>query len=343
MQIYQDVWINGKVRQEGIRDCKIRYAAIYEHCKQYSKKRYFTVLDIGACLGYFSFRLASELPAVAVMAECNREYVNALVGPLQPGNLLSGLIRQQQCKNRLVLLNRRLTLSCLQELSKCEHFDVVLALRVVHHFKEPFADVIKAIVSLGDYTFLEIPTAHEPKVRAHSRVVKEFASHTAIMKPYDHKLVARTQSHVGPRKSPMYLITNPSVKKITKPYWKSTRTLNHTIKSTFTEKTLIKEETYKERGKLIKGWTGGINLYTYHVLNGVWPTRKDVSKTIKSYKLPKKSPLTDIAIWNFVIFGLGGLQMIDHTSLRNSRGTPFGKSNPQAKLNKVAKQILRGG
>jgi len=343
MQIYQDVWVDGEVKQKGIRDCETRYAAIYEHCKQYPRKRFFTVMDIGTCLGYFPFRLVYELPAVAAMFECNPDYINALVGPLQKGNLLSGLIRQQHRRTRLTLMNRRLTLPCLHELNKCEHFDVILALRVVHHFKEPFADVIDAIVSLGDYTFLELPTPDETKVRAHGRVARELSDHAALLSKYDYELVAETPSHVGPSLSPMYLIKNHGPKKITKPHWGSKRVLDHTVVSTLTEKGLVKKEGFKDRGKLKTPWNNGINLYTYHILNGVWPTRKDVCRMVKNCRLPKHSPLTDIAMWNFIIFGLDGLTMIDHTSLNNSLGVPFGKSNTQAKLNKVAEQILRGG
>ena len=341
MQIYQDVWVDGEVKQKGIRECEARYAPIYEHCKQYSRERSFTVLDIGACLGYFSFRLVTELPAVSIMFECNPDYVNALAGPLQQDKLLSGLIKQQYRKNRLVLINKRLTLGVLQELSKCEHFDVVLALRVVHHFKEPFADVIDGLASLGDYTFLELPTANEPKVRAHGRVVKELADHAAILSKYDYKLVAETPSHVGPGLSPLYLIKNPNINKITRPYWGSRRVLNHTIKSTFNEKTLIKKEKYKNRGTLKNKWYCGLNLYTYHKLGGIWPSRESISKMLRGYKLPKKSPLTDIAMWNFILSG-ERIDLIDHTSTNSSMGKPFPKGNPQASITKIANQILKG-
>jgi len=275
------------------------------------------------------------------MFEYNPDYINALAGPIQKNKLLSGLIKQQHRQNRLFLMNRRLTLSDLRELSKCEHFDVVLALRVAHHFKEPFADVIDGLISLGDYTFLEIPTANEPKVRAHGRVVKELANHKAILNEYDYKLVAETPSHVGPGLSPMYLIKNPNANKITKPYWGSRRRLDHIIKTSFNEKIFIKKEKHKGRGTLKTKWQVGINLYTYHILNGTWPTRKKVSEMVRNCKLPSGSPLTDIAMWNFILHS-GGVNLIDHDSINTSMGEPFAKGDPQAKLRKVANQILRG-
>jgi hypothetical protein len=341
MQIYQDIWVNGEIKQEGIRECAARFAPIKKHCKQYARERAFTVLDIGACLGYFSFRLVNELPCVSTMVEANKDYLNALAGPSQKGNHLSGLIQQQNRRNRLTLLNRRLTLSDLQELNKCEHFDIVLALRVVHHFKEPFADVIEAIVNLGDHTFLELPTDKEPKVRARTRVCQELADHSVVLKKYNYKLVAETPSHVGPGLSPMYLIKNEDDKRITRPYWGSSRNINHTIASTFDKKILVKEEKYKGRGARKTNWLCGINLYTYHILGGTWPSRKYVSNMIKNYKLPKNSPLTDIALWNFIISG-ERIDLIDHDSVNDSRGHPFPKGNSGQRLNKIANQVLRG-
>jgi len=139
MEINQDVWINGEVKNKGIRECENRYLPIQKLCKKF--KRPITILDIGANLGYFSFRLASEFDCVSVMVEGSNNYQKALLD----------LIVKQNCKNKIILLGARLNLQIINEISKCEHFDIVLALRVVHHFNESFDKVVDAIASLGDY------------------------------------------------------------------------------------------------------------------------------------------------------------------------------------------------
>lgn len=339
MQIYQDVWVNGKVRQKGIRGCDAdRYEVIREHCKQYTRP--FTILDIGACLGYFSFRLSTEFNCTSIMVEAEKHYVNALAGPLIINtNIISGLIRQQKCKGQLNLLSKRLNLVTLKRISECEHFDVVLALRVVHHFKEPFSDIIDAIVSLGDFTFFELPTNKETEVRTKGRVRKELADHSRILGKYEYRKVGEFPIHVGPSLSPMYLVKHKKTK-ITRPYYDSPRTINHRVKSVFGQKLLVKREKHPNRGKLKTAWVPGINLYTFHRLGGVFPSRQYISSMVAGYNLPRNSPLTDISMWNFIIGGKK-LTLIDHTSVNDSKGRPFANSNPRAKLRTVSKEILR--
>jgi len=340
MQIYQDIWLNGEVLRTGIRGCDAdRYKPIRALCAKY--KRPFTVLDIGACLGYFSFRLASEFNCMSVMVEAANHYVKALSGPARPvtNNLISGLMRQQDCKERLLLLNKRVTLDSIKRLSECEHFDVILGLRVVHHFKEPFADVIDAIVSLGDHVFLELPTPGEPKVRARGRVKAELSNHKQLLSKYTHELVGEYPSHVGPALSPMYHIKGSGIS-ITRPYYDSKRKINHTVKSGFRKKVLVKAEKKSGRGDLRTPWVPGINLRTWHILNGFFPNRRFVANLLRGCKLPRNSPLTDISMWNFIIGG-EKVTLIDHTSVNDSTGHPFPKGNARNKLEKVAQQIRR--
>lgn len=56
--LYQDHWVQGRAVKKGRRDCESRYQVIREKLNQL--KQPFTVLDIGACSGYFSFRIAEE-------------------------------------------------------------------------------------------------------------------------------------------------------------------------------------------------------------------------------------------------------------------------------------------
>jgi len=313
MQIYQDIWINGVVKTKGVRDCESRYEPIQALCKKY--KRPISVLDIGANLGYYSSRLSSEYGCTSVMVEGAPVYQKAL----------SELIVQQNCRNKLILLGTHLDLKKVKEMSKCEHFDIVLALRVVHHFKEPFDAVIEAIVSLGDHIFFELPTASEDKVRAMGRVQKELADHSKVLSPYKFEKVGEYPIHVGSDMSPMYLVENPKTG-ISQPFMGSPRKIEHTIISTFDDKKMVKNDPLN-RGVLENEWVPGINLLTYHSLNGLYPPRKVISEQIAKYPLPEGSPLTDIRPWNFILGGTS-LTLIDHTSTTTSLGTQF-RDNPR--------------
>ena len=324
MQHYQDIWINGVAQTRGIRDCERRYQPIQAHCRTYNRP--ITILDIGANLGYYSFRLSSAFDCTSVMIEGAPQYQKALLD----------LVKRQKCRNRLILLGKRVDLDVLRELSKCEHFDVVLAMRVVHHFQEPFAEVVNAIVSLGDSVFFELPTADEDAVRAKARVQNELADHSKMLANYKYDKVGEFPIHVGSGLSPMYLVEHAKVM-ITRPFYGSARHIEHSIESTFDSKRLIKVDPLN-RGDLVMEWVPGINLYTYHALNGLFPDRRKIARQIKSYALPSGSPLTDIRPWNFVLHG-NGVALIDHTSVDSSQGTPF-NDDPQHCLFNTAFCIL---
>jgi hypothetical protein len=122
------------------------------------------------------------------------------------------------------------------------------------------------------------------------------------------------------------LVKNPK-KIIRRPFYDSPRNIQHSVESTFDSKRLVKRDPLK-RGELVNEWVPGINLYTYHMLNGLFPDRRKIAEKIKKYPLPSSSPLTDISPWNFILSG-EKVHLIDHTSVNNSLNKPFKKSNPQ--------------
>lgn len=139
-KVYQDVYLKGRVVRHGTRSSEERYQAVARALRRY--QRPFTVLDIGANQGYFSFRIAHEFDAFCVMIE------------KQPALL-------ENCRNnesnRVVLLQHAVSAGELKRLSHAEHFDVVLALNVIHHFRWRWRTAAGAILSLGDTVIIESP------------------------------------------------------------------------------------------------------------------------------------------------------------------------------------------
>lgn len=327
-QIYQDIWVNGEVLVKGVRDCAGRYEPIQSLCKKYTRP--FTILDIGANLGYFSFRLASEFNCVSVMIERDAEYQKELLN----------LIEKQNNKERLILLGSSLDVETLKMLGECEHFDIILALRVVHHFKtDPFNQVINAIISQGDYTFLELPTTSEDGVCSKLRIQHELADHDALLQNYDYHKIDEYSIHVGAGKSPMYLIHQPK-KEIAKAFYWSPNYVRHFVESDFASKKLVKREsTLKRAGTLERSWVAGINLFTYTCLSGLYPTRQQIARWLVNYSLPDSRVLTDIRPWNFILGG-SRIQLIDYDSLLTPSGKPFKQTNARNDLYTTALFVL---
>lgn len=145
---YQDIWLGGQLILKGLRECESRYESIDEVCRQY--QRPITVLDIGADMGYFSLRLAEKFLGTYVMIEADSETLNTLC-----------LLCQCHGAPHLILLSKCMTLEDLHKLAEKEHFDVVLAMSIIHHFKEPAQEVLKALISLGTHLIFEPPSEQE--------------------------------------------------------------------------------------------------------------------------------------------------------------------------------------
>ncbi len=147
---YQDALVNGKVIKEGVRGCPKRYHAIKKALG--NRTGPFTMLDIGAAQGYFSFRVAHEYSdAVCVMIEGG--YAHAWdVSP----QLLS-LCKKNTMLSNIAMLNTQVTADDLEQLAQREHFDVVLALNILHYFRGDWQRAADAVLALGDTVIIETP------------------------------------------------------------------------------------------------------------------------------------------------------------------------------------------
>ena len=86
--------------------------------------------SISGFQGYYSFRTAYDYDAVCVMAEANNPNYP------QSGDQLLDLCKANSKLNNIIFLNQLFSATNLQRLSECEHFDVVLAMNVLHHFHD---------------------------------------------------------------------------------------------------------------------------------------------------------------------------------------------------------------
>lgn len=179
--IYQDTWLNGKCIAKGQRDCESRYNMIWNVC---NNKNIKSVLDIGANMCYFGLRLIEDFNCSVVAFEFN-----------------SFEMRQAHVKrnntNKLMLLNRKLSIPDLDILQSVGKFDLVLALSVLHHVPGSVSEWVDKIRSLGKSSIIEF-------------AVEDNASRIATRKDYiipqDGKLLGYADSHLSETiKRPIYL------------------------------------------------------------------------------------------------------------------------------------------
>lgn len=284
LEQYQDIWIRGRCVQPGRRECAQRFALVAEFCRQY--QRPFTVLDLGANLAYFSIRLAETFPQCTAVA-CEGIY----------GEWTREVLEQND-NPHIILLHHTFRLADLRALAEVEHFDVILALSVVHHLDGPFAESLSVLRSLGDHLILELPTETD----ACGQPIVEEIRQASL--PANAQLLGHGQSHLGGSPRPIYLLSQPKTR-LTKSYLGTPRTgLQVTIESDFQRKRIRFHNKPEQRD-----WLPGINLHTYLWFHGCYPRHGWIADALEvtSGTVAKHR---DIQPWN-VILGHGTARLID--------------------------------
>jgi len=153
-QIYQDVLVKNQIIAPGTDHCALRYDLIKPILALYTNKN-FSVLDLGAAQGYFSFSIAQEFPqSSCVMIESNNTSYYA-----HHGDMLYDLCFLNSHLQNISYLHKRVNLSDLSYLNEHEHFDVIIAFLVVHLMEETLQEqikIIESLLTLGDNLIIEV-------------------------------------------------------------------------------------------------------------------------------------------------------------------------------------------
>lgn len=277
---YQDCWVRGATAARGERACESRYALIREAVVE-GFDRPITVLDIGANLGYFGCRLADEFGAVAVMIEGRAELVESCRANALPTT---------------IALKRKVSVQDLRELAASEHFDVVLALNVLHHFQDSLG-ALAAVLDMGTHVIIETPSRDDVKACGQR-------SHGVLLDAVDAlnpDILGYTSSHVTKGAvRPLYRLQREK-QALTSGYAYRSRlggnpaVRPHIIDATLSQKTIM-YASGEERD-----WYPGMNLWNFCQLGGIYPDREAiVSQVIKACEHIEHG---DIRPWNFILQG----------------------------------------
>lgn len=276
--MYQDTYIKGQITSHGERECQSRYDLIKPELSRFNRR--FSVLDIGASEGYFSFRAANDFDCVSVMLERSTE-------PLM------SLCKANDNQN-VVFLNHDMSIDNIRSLSTCEHFDVVLAMNVLHHFDNA-VEALNSILLLGDLIIIEIPLPEDINSCGQHNLMPLFS----FVHSLSFNVLGLSVSHVtsGVSRQVGYIKSPKTC--ITRQYLDVPNGINLgsvSIQSDYNSKAVTFYRKSEHRP-----WIEGINLRTYQLLGGVWPVRSDVSRMVES--VPVDGKHGDIHPWNFILEG----------------------------------------
>ena len=271
---YNDVRIKGQTISSGYRESEERYKEIFKFCKKFNRP--ISVLDLGAAEGYFTFRLSEDFSGVFIAVESDSQR-----------NLLDSCKKN---KNRnILLLEKQMNLNSIKNLKEVQHFDIVLALNIVHHFDEPFQDVIDTLVSMSSFCFFEHPNSLENSATKNSHRLK---NEKLNLEKFEPQLLNKNESGLGDSTNKklqrnMWLLKNTKSKTIDRP-WRGTQKYNDEfgpdtqidIKSNFDE--IVIDYSLRDESR---PWIQGIDLRTFLENNGVYPTNDDILNLIDDMKV----------------------------------------------------------
>lgn len=311
---YQDIYKRGGYVIPGIRECESRYVEIKKQLIGF--KRTFSVVDIGANLGYFSFRIAEDFPnATCVLIE--KAY----------GNELKKLALENGFNN-IIVLKHKVDTKDLNLLAQCEHFDIVLALNIIHHIGD-VDNCLSAIEQIGEKIIIETPAPNDKGACGQKNLQLIF---DRIQSNYTH--IGSFTRHTSSAKSLMGVKQNKK-EKLMKKYWdcpkKGSKGISHiALEVDNSAKTYIKRRNKLEENRK---WIEGINLRTYQYLNGVFPLRTILAQSILTN--PEIKNHNDVSPWNMIVNG-DRITLIDNNDPR--QGTKKGQPNLKAQM--IANEII---
>ena len=298
---YNDIRIQGKTISTGYRNSEKRYGEIFKFCKKFNRP--ISVLDLGAAEGYFTFRLAEDFSGVFIAVESNPER-----------KLLELCIKNNNRK--VLLLDKQMNLKNLKNLKEVQHFDIVLALNIIHHFNEPFQDVLDTLVSMSSFCFMEHPNPLEDdSTKNFQRLEKEKLK----LDSFEPVLLNKNESGLGNAfnqklERNLWLLKNTQSKTIDRG-WRGASKYddefgpgNHiSIKSNFDNI----DVDYGLRDEK-RTWVQGIDLRTFLENNGVYPTNGEVLDLIDNLKIDNAK---DLGPHNLILDGESLFPIDQHDKL----------------------------
>jgi len=203
-------------------------------------------------------------------------------------------------------LDKQMNLKNLKNLKEVQHFDIVLALNIIHHFDEPFQDVLDTLVSMSSFCFMEHPNPLEDDSTKNSqRLEKEKLK----LDSFEPVLLNKNESGLGnllnqKLERNLWLLKNTQSKTIDRG-WRGASKYdeefgpgNHiSVKSNFD--TIDVDYGLRDEKRT---WIQGIDLRTFLENNGVYPTNDEVLNLINNLKIDNAK---DLGPHNLILNGEG--------------------------------------
>lgn len=228
-------------------------------------KRPVTVLEIGNHATAGTLHRAAHCRGSYVMMVRHKD---SIADKMQNGTV--------SLHNLVVLHPDTIDYAIMDNLGKCEHFDVVVIRDMDKWFTHNILyGIFKAALTLGDYLFVELNEALIP-------MVTSLHPCTVMESTVPRKVWCYFEIHKKYLKKARWTLHEENIN-------------NFEIISNFDEKKMYKHST-----NTTSSWIPGINLVTFIMLKGLYPTDTILCSQLKSFKTLKHN---DLVVGNIVVQG----------------------------------------
>lgn len=270
---YQDIYVNGKVIEKASyaeRFLEQRFAIVNSIFSRFHRP--ITVLDIGSAQGYFSFRGAETYPkSVFVMLEGSN--------PAYPliSKQVSSICGLNSHLDNVIWFDMPIIPEKVHALSSCEHFDVILLLNILHWFPNDWKTLLDAALKMSQVTVFELPPWEEnlPKTVKDLRFnihcyLSSIAQEVVEGVPRHNDMSLHTRFYIVENGNHFLIEKNSLLHPLNKKR-------RHVISCDYKNKTIQKEDCAPPFNSYVKDWIPGVNLITYLMFNGAFPSRVNIA------------------------------------------------------------------
>ncbi len=150
LSVYQDVVLDGRVVQKGVRSCEDRWRLIEPHLPSTTQ----AVLDVGSNFGWFGLRLCEHLP---------RCVVGSIEADLRSAAVQRSVLASHDHR-RVCLMTQTVTAARLRNWADSgQRFDAALVFAVLHWMPD-HKQVLAELGRLANQLFIELPEPDESAV-----------------------------------------------------------------------------------------------------------------------------------------------------------------------------------
>ena len=285
---YQDVEINGEVEVHGMRkSCQERWDIIKPYLKSHK-----TFLDIGSNLGYFTIKIAREVPnSVVASVEKNIDYAKKQLE----------IIKRNKLKN-VILCHHDFSIEMAKFFSTYyEAVDVILMFSVLHYYSTIEAEeILKYVSRITPELIIEHPRPEEKS--GGLSTVEALAPFEKTLKKYfqEVELIGEPGSYMSPDiKRDIFRARNPEF---------------HRVADDGKHKISWNKKDGWRLDKKEREWIHGLNIHQFAMWNLIYPGLFWVTTQARiAYTKVRETNnmITDIHLRN-LLFTSDGLQAIDY-------------------------------